>query len=91
MVVGHEYAGEIADVGANVKNLVIGQRVSGEGHVVGTSSRAARGGRFHPDPETKGIGVNIPGLLPNICVCLPSMSCRSQMPSTTRSGLSSIR
>ncbi|MDH2406139.1 L-threonine 3-dehydrogenase [Bradyrhizobium sp. SSUT18] len=61
MVVGHEYAGEIAEVGANVKSVVIGQRVSGEGHVVGSSSRAARGGRFHLDPETKGIGVNIPG------------------------------
>ena len=36
-------------------------RVSGEGHVTGRQSRAARGGRFHMDPETKGIGVNIPG------------------------------
>jgi threonine 3-dehydrogenase len=35
--------------------------VSGEGHVVGTGSRAARGGRFHLDPETRGVGVNIPG------------------------------
>ena len=61
MVVGHEYAGEIAEVGANVTKFAIGQRVSGEGHVVGMSSRAARGGRFHLDPETKGIGVNIPG------------------------------
>ena len=61
MVVGHEYAGEIAAVGANVHKLVEGQRVSGEGHVIGMNSRAARGGRFHLDPETKGIGVNIPG------------------------------
>ena len=61
MVVGHEYAGEIAAVGANVRKLVEGQRVSGEGHVIGMNSRAARGGRFHLDPETKGIGVNIPG------------------------------
>lgn len=61
MVVGHEYAGEIAALGANVRGLEIGQRVSGEGHVIGMHSRAARGGRFHMDPETKGIGVNIPG------------------------------
>ncbi|WP_174067616.1 L-threonine 3-dehydrogenase [Agrobacterium tumefaciens] len=61
MVVGHEYAGEIVDVGSNVRNLTVGQRVSGEGHVIGMNSRAARGGRFHLDPETKGIGVNIPG------------------------------
>jgi threonine 3-dehydrogenase len=61
LVVGHEYSGVIAELGANVKGLSVGQRVSGEGHVTGTHSRAARGGRFHMDPETKGIGVNIPG------------------------------
>lgn len=61
MVVGHEYAGEIVEVGSSVKRLKVGQRVSGEGHVIGMESRAARGGRFHLDPETKGIGVNIPG------------------------------
>ena len=61
MTVGHEYCGEIVDLGANVRNLTIGQRVSGEGHVIGMKSRAARGGRFHLDPETKGIGVNLPG------------------------------
>ena len=61
MVVGHEYSGEIAELGAKVRALAIGQRVSGEGHVIGMNSRAARGGRFHMDPETRGIGVNIPG------------------------------
>ena len=61
MTIGHEYAGEIAEVGANVKRLTVGQRVSGEGHVIGMRSRAARGGRYHLDPETQGIGVNIPG------------------------------
>jgi len=61
MVVGHEYSGEIVDIGANVHRVKIGQRVSGEGHVVGEKSRAVRAGRFHLDPETKGIGVNAPG------------------------------
>ncbi|MFD1942088.1 L-threonine 3-dehydrogenase [Paradevosia shaoguanensis] len=61
MTVGHEYCGEIVALGANVRNLSIGQRVSGEGHVIGMKSRASRGGRFHLDPETKGIGVNLPG------------------------------
>ncbi|MCW6507796.1 L-threonine 3-dehydrogenase [Lichenifustis flavocetrariae] len=61
MVVGHEYAGEIVEVGAAVRGLAIGTRVSGEGHVIGMQSRAARGGRFHLDPKTRGIGVNIPG------------------------------
>jgi threonine 3-dehydrogenase len=61
MVVGHEYSGEIVDVGANVTRVKVGQRVSGEGHVVGARSRAARAGRFHLDPDTMGVGVNIPG------------------------------
>jgi len=61
MTIGHEYSGELAALGANVKRLSVGQRVSGEGHVIGMRSRAARGGRYHLDPETRGIGVNIPG------------------------------
>jgi threonine 3-dehydrogenase len=61
LVIGHEYAGEIAAVGADVKNLRVGQRVSGEGHVVGQKSRASRAGKFHLDPDTRGIGVNLPG------------------------------
>ncbi|HTJ57399.1 MAG TPA: L-threonine 3-dehydrogenase [Devosiaceae bacterium] len=61
MITGHEYAGEIAALGSNVKNLAIGQRVSGEGHVVGQKSRASRAGKYHLDPDTKGIGVNLPG------------------------------
>jgi threonine 3-dehydrogenase len=61
MITGHEYAGEIAAVGADVANLRVGQRVSGEGHVVGMKSRAARAGKYHLDPDTKGIGVNLPG------------------------------
>ena len=61
MIVGHEYAGEIVEVGSAVRGLARGQRVSGEGHVIGMRSRASRGGRYHLDPETQGIGVNIPG------------------------------
>ena len=61
MITGHEYAGEIAAVGSEVKNLSVGQRVSGEGHVVGMRSRASRAGKYHLDPDTKGIGVNLPG------------------------------
>jgi threonine 3-dehydrogenase len=61
MIVGHEYAGKIVEVGSHVRTLKVGQRVSGEGHVIGMRSRASRAGRYHLDPETRGIGVNIPG------------------------------
>jgi len=61
MITGHEFVGEIVDFGNQVNGFSIGQRVTGEGHLVGDSSRASRSGRFHMDPETRGIGVNEPG------------------------------
>ena len=61
LITGHEFAGEIVDVGRNVTDLKIGQRCSGEGHLIGHHSRQSRSGKFHLDPETRGIGVNEPG------------------------------
>ncbi|MBT8458000.1 MAG: L-threonine 3-dehydrogenase [Alphaproteobacteria bacterium] len=61
LITGHEFAGEIVDMGRNVEGLAIGQRVSGEGHLIGKSSRQSRAGKFHLDPATRGIGVNEPG------------------------------
>ena len=61
MVTGHEYGGVVAAIGSTVKRVAVGDRVSGEGHVVGHVSRNARAGRFHLDPGSKGIGVNLQG------------------------------
>lgn len=62
MIVGHEFGGTIAEIGSNVRRpLKLGQRVSGEGHLIGEKSRAVRAGHFHLDPETQGVGVNRPG------------------------------
>ena len=61
LVVGHEYGGTVAAIGSTVTRVKVGDRVSGEGHVVGRRSRNARAGKFHLDPDTKGIGVNLPG------------------------------
>jgi len=61
IITGHEYSGEIAEVGKHATHLKVGQYVTGEGHVVGQFSRNARAGRFHLAPDTKGIGVNLPG------------------------------
>ncbi|NRA98953.1 MAG: L-threonine 3-dehydrogenase [Rhodobacteraceae bacterium] len=61
LITGHEFAGEIVEIGRNVTELELGQRVSGEGHLIGHSSRQSRAGKFHLDPETRGIGVNEPG------------------------------
>ncbi|MEL6839367.1 MAG: L-threonine 3-dehydrogenase [Pseudomonadota bacterium] len=61
LITGHEFAGEIVALGADAKDLKIGQRCSGEGHLIGQTSRQVRAGKFHLDPETRGIGVNIDG------------------------------
>ncbi|RFP88895.1 L-threonine 3-dehydrogenase [Rhodobacteraceae bacterium 63075] len=61
LITGHEFAGEIVELGRDVEGLEIGQRCSGEGHLIGKSSRQSRAGKFHLDPETRGIGVNEPG------------------------------
>ncbi|MEL6914470.1 MAG: L-threonine 3-dehydrogenase [Pseudomonadota bacterium] len=61
LITGHEFAGEIVEMGAGVTGLGLGQRVSGEGHLIGTTSRQSRAGRFHLDPGTRGIGVNEQG------------------------------
>ncbi len=61
MITGHEFAGEIVEIGRNVTGLEIGQRCSGEGHLITTDSRQSRAGKFHLDPGTRGIGVNEQG------------------------------
>ncbi len=61
LVTGHEFAGVVVEVGRDVTDIAIGQRCSGEGHLIGKTSRQSRSGRFHLDPETRGIGVNEPG------------------------------
>lgn len=62
MIVGHEFSGEIVEIGSAVtRDLFIGQRVSGEGHIIDMNSAAARAGRFHLDPDTIGVGVNRQG------------------------------
>jgi threonine 3-dehydrogenase len=62
MIFGHEFSGEIVEIGSAVtRKLQAGQRVSGEGHVINFDSEAARAGRFHLDPDTKGVGVNRQG------------------------------
>ena len=61
MVVGHEFVGEIVEVGANVSDFFPGDIVSAEGHVVCGRCRNCLAGRRHLCKDTKGIGVNRPG------------------------------
>ncbi|MDX1901487.1 MAG: L-threonine 3-dehydrogenase [Gammaproteobacteria bacterium] len=61
MHVGHEFAGEIVEIGKDVKGFKIGDRVSGEGHITCGHCRNCRAGKTHLCRNTVGIGVNRPG------------------------------
>lgn len=61
MVVGHEFVGEVIEVGSNVNDFRPGDVVSGEGHVVCGRCRNCLAGRRHLCKDTKGVGVNRPG------------------------------
>ena len=61
MVVGHEFVGEVVEVGSNVLDFHLGEVVSGEGHVVCGRCRNCLAGRRHLCKDTEGIGVNRTG------------------------------
>src|SRR5262245_43054631 len=61
MVVGHEFVGEIVEIGSNVNDFRVGDVVSAEGHVVCGRCRNCLAGRRHLCADTKGIGVNRTG------------------------------
>jgi threonine 3-dehydrogenase len=61
MAIGHEFAGQIVETGANVSDFHPGDIVSGEGHVVCGRCRNCLAGRRHLCAHTQGVGVNRPG------------------------------
>ncbi len=61
MQVGHEYCGEIVELGTEVAGFQVGDRVSGEGHITCGHCRNCRAGRRHLCRNTIGVGVNRPG------------------------------
>ncbi len=73
-IIGHEYVGEIAQVGSNVKSFHIGQTVSGEGHIVCGHCRNCRAGNGQWCHETRGVGVNRDGAFAQF-LCIPASNC----------------
>ncbi len=61
MIVGHEFAGKIVEIGSQVRGLSVGDRVSGEGHITCGFCRNCRAGRRHLCRNTVGVGVNRSG------------------------------
>ena len=70
MAVGHEFVGEIVEIGSNVSDFAPGDIVSGEGHVVCGRCRNCLAGRRHLCAFTQGVGVNRPGAFAEL-IALP--------------------
>ena len=73
MVIGHEFMGEIAKLGAEVTGFQVGDRVSGEGHITCGHCRNCRAGKRHLCRNTVGLGVNRPGCFAEY-VALPAFN-----------------
>ena len=71
MVIGHEFVGTIAAVGANVVGFQPGDLVDGEGHIVCGLCRNCLAGRRHLCKDTKGVGVNRDGAFAEH-LCIPA-------------------
>ena len=81
LTIGHEFVGEIVEMGDNVHDFTVGDLVSGEGHVVCGHCRNCLAGRRHLCAHTKGVGININGAyaeylsipVTNVWLCDPSI------------------
>ncbi len=73
-VIGHEYVGEIADMGSNAKGFKIGDIVSGEGHIVCGHCRNCRAGNAQWCRYTEGVGVQRNGAFAQY-LCIPASNC----------------
>lgn len=73
LTIGHEYVGEIADMGPGVQHLTIGERVSGEGHIVCGMCRNCRSGNGQWCKYTQGVGVNRDGAFAEY-LCIPAFN-----------------
>lgn len=61
MIIGHEFVGEVVEVGSDVSYIKVGDLVSGEGHIACGHCRNCLAGRAHICRNTVGIGVNRDG------------------------------
>ncbi|HOC14644.1 MAG TPA: L-threonine 3-dehydrogenase [Propionicimonas sp.] len=68
LTIGHEFYGEVVEVGAEVTGIALGARASGEGHIVCGRCRNCRAGRRHVCIHTVGLGVNTDGAFADFVV-----------------------
>lgn len=73
MTIGHEYVGTVVEIGAGVKNIKVGDRVTGEGHIACGYCRNCRRGKNHVCVNTVGVGVNRDGAFAEY-LCIPAQN-----------------
>lgn len=71
MIIGHEYVGHVVEKGRGVRNIEIGDRVTGEGHIACGHCRNCRRGKLHVCENTVGVGVNRDGAFAEY-LCIPA-------------------
>ena len=73
LAIGHEFCGEIVEMGIEVRGFNVGDRVSAEGHITCGVCRNCRAGRRHLCMNTAGVGVNRPGAFAEY-LCVPAFN-----------------
>ena len=79
LVIGHEFVGEIVELGSDVQDLAVGDLVSGEGHLVCGRCRNCMAGRRVQCAHVKGVGVNHPGAFAEY-IALPATNVWRHLP-----------
>lgn len=70
LIQGHEYVGTIVEVGSGVKNVKVGDRVTGEGHIACGHCRNCRRGKLHICENSESVGVTRDGAFAEY-LCIP--------------------
>lgn len=76
LVTGHEFMGEIAEVGSEAQQFKIGDRVSGEGHLTCGHCRNCRAGNRHLCRKTRGVGYHVTGCFAEYFVLCADNVCK---------------
>jgi threonine 3-dehydrogenase len=73
LVIGHEFVGEVVEVGSAVTKVSVGDLASGEGHLICGTCRNCKAGRRHLCANTRGFGVQVDGAFAEYAV-LPELN-----------------
>lgn len=73
LITGHEFVGEVVEIGHEIRGFNIGDRVSGEGHIACGFCRNCRAGRRHLCRKNESVGVTRQGCFAEY-LCIPAVN-----------------